>query len=112
MRCCTGGRAGPPYYGHTGDCPACKVPVTWPHRYPRGFVQTGCVVSFSAQWRRGTRPLRISVAVERQTPTSAWTADEIALRLVSRACLLLRCEPEHLKVTKPHPMDGLRIKKV
>lgn len=89
----------------------------WPHPYPRGFTQMGVVVSFSAQWRRGTRPLRISVAVERECATrraflETWTADRIARRLVARACLLLQCEPRHLKLSKPHPMDGFRIKRI
>jgi hypothetical protein len=68
----------------------------------------GAVVSFSAYWKRGTRPLRISVCVER-IQTQHWTADAIARQLVARACILLKCEPRDLKL-KSHPADGLIVR--
>lgn len=72
---------------------------------PSERLPVGWVVSFSSYWRAGPRPLKISVIVERPIHGRPLSADNIAARLVARACLLLQCEPRELKVRR-HPCDG------
>jgi hypothetical protein len=71
---------------------------------PEG-LNMGWVVTFTRTWVTGQRPVKVSVIVERSPHPRVFTADVIAARLISRACMLFRCKPQELRLSR-HPADG------